>query len=393
MNSTNLYQHYCDQRRAAHQFRSLKDSQVLPGGEVLRDGRKLLNFASNDYLGLSQHPALIAASKDYAARYGAGSAASRLITGNHPLYGQLETKLAKGKGTEAALIFNSGYQANLSVLAALADSDALGQNVTVLADRLSHNSLLQGALLSGTRLQRFQHNDYDHLENLLRGQQDKNSHVIIVTESVFGMDGDCPDLAALITLKNKFGAMLYVDEAHATGVYGVDGFGMAADHKGQIDIVMGTFGKALGSFGAYIACNAVLRDYLLQRCGGMIYSTALPPSVLGSIEAALDLLPQMHDARFYLASQAKRVRQTLMQQGWNIGTSTTHIIPLLLGGEESATSLAQELEHKGILAPAIRPPTVPAASSRLRLSLSAVHDISAIDHLLTILADETRNAA
>lgn len=393
MTSDNPYQHYCDQRRSAHQFRSLKNSEIHSHGKVLRDGQELINFASNDYLGLSQHPALIAASQDYAARFGAGSTASRLITGNHPFYHRLEDKLANGKGTQAALIFNSGYQANLSVLAALADGDALGKPVTVLADRLSHNSLLQGALLSGARLQRFQHNDYEHLENLLRGLQDKNTHVIIVTESVFGMDGDCSDLPTLIALKQKYSAMLYVDEAHATGVFGADGFGMAADYKGQIDVVMGTFGKALGSFGAYIACSFVLRDYLLQRCGGMIYSTALPPSILGTIEAALELLPHLQDARTYLLQKSARVRQGLKQQGWNIGASTTHIIPLLLGGEESATGLAHRLENKGILAPAIRPPTVPAGTSRLRLSLSAAHTADVLAHLLSALADEKKSAA
>lgn len=390
------FQDYCQQRKTARQFRYLVDSEILPEGRVQRDGEKLINFASNDYLGLSQHPVLIQRTAG-AAEYGAGSTASRLITGNHPLYGVVEDKLAKGKGSETALVMASGYQANLTVLAALADSSVWGKPVTILADRLTHHSLLQGGMLgmaSGdTKLLRFQHNDYAHLGNLLRQQAEKNTQAIIVTESVFGMDGDCADLTILSRLAQSFDAMLYVDEAHATGLYGPNGFGFCAAHKGQIDIAMGTFGKALGGFGAYIACSAIIRDYLVQRCGGLIYSTALPPMVLAAMDAAVDLLPSLETQRAHLATESARVRQSLRQQGWNIGASTTHIIPLILGSEESAAAMAAALQQRGMLAPAIRPPTVPRGTSRLRLSLSAAHSPVDIDQLIAALAGLAPNFA
>ena len=380
---------YTEQRKADHQFRSLMASEILPHGRARRDGKDYINFASNDYLGLSQHPQLIARARECAEKFGTGSTASRLITGNHPLYEKIEAKLAKGKGTEAALVMSSGYQSNVMVLAALADSSVIGKSVTILADRLSHNSLLQGGLLASatgdTKLARFHHNDYAHLETLLQQQAEKNTQCIIVTESVFGMDGDCADLGVLSVLAEKFGAMLYVDEAHATGLYGADGFGLCANHKSRIDIAMGTFGKALGSFGAYIACSHAVRDYLVQRCGGLIYSTALPPAVLATIDAALDLLPTLDNERAFLVAQSSRLRQALQQQGWNCGNSTTHIIPIILGHEEAATELAEKLKQNGILVPAIRPPTVPRGTSRLRISLSAAHSKADINQLLSAI--------
>ncbi|MDP9128586.1 MAG: aminotransferase class I/II-fold pyridoxal phosphate-dependent enzyme, partial [Pseudomonadota bacterium] len=321
----------------------------------------------------------------YAERYGAGAGASRLITGNGPAYAGIEAKLAKGKGTEAALVLSSGYQANLTVLAALADEAVIGRPVTILADRLCHNSLLQGARLSGASVSRFRHNDYDHLEQLLRRASARGAQSLIVSESVFSMDGDCADLGALAALARHFDAMLYIDEAHATGLFGPGGFGLAAGHRGSIDVIMGTFGKALGGFGAYIACGEILRDYLVQRCGGLIYSTALPPSVLGAMDAALELLPFMDQERAYVLEQAGRVRAGLQAQGWDCGTSTTQIIPIILGGSDSAMSLADELQRHDILAAAIRPPTVPPGTSRLRLSISAAHKLEDLDHLLAVM--------
>lgn len=387
------FESYCTRRKEAHQFRQLTESTILPDARVIRDGKTLINFASNDYLGLSQNPVLIERARETALRYGVGSTASRLITGNHPLHTIIEEKLATGKGSEAALVMASGYQTNLTVLAALADSEVIGKPVTILADRLTHNSLLQGGMLSmassNTKLMRFKHNDYTHLENLLQQQSVRGAQSIIMTESVFGMDGDCADLGVLSSLAEKFGAALYVDEAHATGLYGADGFGFCADHKGRIDIAMGTFGKALGSFGAYIACSHTIRDYLVQRCGGLIYSTALPPMVLAAIDAAIDLLPTLSTQRAHVIEQSIRLRAALQLQGWNIGTSSTHIVPIILGHEEAATKLAETLLSRGILAPSIRPPTVPSGTSRLRLSLSAAHKAGDIDYLIKILSTQT----
>jgi len=379
------YRAYCEKRKAEGLFRALRETESLPGGKAAQGGKVFVNFSSNDYLGLSRHPEIIRAAQEAAACWGAGSTSSRLIAGENPLYADIEGKIARGKGTEAALVLCSGYQANITALAALADSEAVGKPVAILADRLCHNSLLQGALLSGARLTRFRHNDLGHLVTLLEQQKDKDNHVIIVTESVFGMDGDRADLARLIEIKKSYGAMLYVDEAHATGLFGPNGFGLASEHKGQVDVIMGTFGKALGSFGAYIASSSILRDYLIQRCGGFIYSTGLPPPTLASIDAALDLLPRMEKERAYLQQQSARLREALMQGGWDCGASTTHIIPVLLGGEDAATDLAESLGKHGMLAPAIRPPTVPAGTSRLRISLSSAHSESDINKLIDLM--------
>ena len=388
MNRYDPYRQFCEARKTAQQFRQLQETRILPDGFAERAGQRLINFSSNDYLGLSQHPALLQRAQEYAARFGVGSTASRLITGNIPGYAKIEQDLARGKGSETALIMNSGYQANMTILSALADPDVVGKPVTVLADRLSHNSLLQGVMSGGARLARFHHNNYDHLEQLLAQQTTRGTHVIIVTESVFGMDGDRADLPRLIALAHHYNALLYVDEAHATGVFGENGFGLTADHKGQIDLVMGTFGKALGSFGAYVACNHVLRDYLVQRCGGLIYSTGLPPAILGSIEAALEIIPSLGAERLHLQQQASHLRQQLTWQGWNCGSGTTQIIPVIMGDEQAAIRLAEILRAKDILVPAIRPPTVPRGTSRLRLSLSAVHKPGDIQYLIDVMAEQ-----
>ncbi len=233
MAKTDIYSAYCARRAAQDRLRELKTSTIAPHGRIFRDGRELVNFASNDYLGLSLHPALIEASRAYAEQYGAGVAASRLVTGEHPAFAALEARLAAAKNQPAALVMAAGYQTNLTAVAALADKDVAGRPVTILADRLAHHSLLQGAVLSGARLIRFLHNDCNHLERLLKARSEKGDYCLIVTESVFGMDGDIADLARIGALAQRHDALLYVDEAHATGVFGARGFGLCEDfpHK------------------------------------------------------------------------------------------------------------------------------------------------------------------
>lgn len=373
MTKTEPYTTYCRERQAQNRFRTLRESVIQPHGRVERGGVSYVNLASNDYLGLSQHPALKDAARAYVATFGAGTTASRLITGNHPAYAHIERTLAKAKGKEAALILPTGYQANITVLAALADRSVVGRPVTILADRLAHHSLLQGAALSGARLMRFRHNDYDHLESLLQAQ--KGAFCLIVSESVFGMDGDRADLNRLGALAEAYNALLYIDEAHAVDL---------APRPG-IDVIMGTFGKALGSFGAYIACSQSVRDYLVQRCGGLVYSTALPPAILGSISAALDLLPHLEKERAHLQTLSTHLRQSLTAQGWNCGNSTTQILPIIVGEESVALNMAERLKREGFLVPAIRPPTVPPQTSRLRLSISAVHRAEDIERLISVM--------
>ena len=387
MAKTEIYRAYCAERAALDRLRSLKASALAPDGRIWRDGRLLVNFASNDYLGLSLHPALIAASRAYAEKYGAGVAASRLVTGEHPAFAALEAKIALAKNQPAALVMASGYQTNLTAIAALADKQVAGRAVSILADRLAHHSLLQGAVLSGARLLRFQHNDCDHLEQLLRARKGKGDFCLIVTESVFGMDGDLADLARIGALAREYDALLYVDEAHATGVFGARGYGLCEDFSDVVDVAMGTFGKALGGFGSYLACAPEIRDFLIQRCGGLVYSTGLPPAVLGAMDAALSLAPQMAAQRQALLAQAARLRAALKAQGWNCGASASQIVPVLIGAESDALLLAAELERAGFLIPAIRPPTVPVGSSRLRLSLSAAHKTADIDALIAALGE------
>ncbi|EFK05463.1 8-amino-7-oxononanoate synthase [delta proteobacterium NaphS2] len=363
------------ERERSGRLRALKGLSPLPGARVRVKGRVLDNFSSNDYLGLSMHPLLRERAIEYTERYGAGAAASRLICGTMDCCLALESKLADLKGTEAALIFNSGYQANVSLLPALADRRSL-----ILSDRLNHNSLIKGAMLSRCRVIPFRHNDTDHLKKLLEENMDKGySRLIVVTESVFSMDGDCADLGALSELAQDFGAWLMVDEAHAMGVMGKRGMGLACGKK--VDLAMGTFGKAGGSFGAYAACSRKVRDYLVNCCSGFIYSTGLPPAVLGTIDAALDLIPGLDEERTLLQFRADRLRATLNAGGFNTGDSVTQIIPVILGDEGGTVSLSKKLEENGILATAIRPPTVPSGGSRIRLSLSAAHTRDQLERL------------
>jgi 8-amino-7-oxononanoate synthase len=347
----------------------------------LANGRELIDFSSNDYLGLSQHPEVQARAADYALRHGAGSAGSRLVSGTLPEHLAVEARLAAFKGCEAALLFASGWQANSSILPTLAA--LAGEPVTLFADRLIHASLHAGAAQAGLRQVRFRHNDLDHLDRLLSLPEHKGGLRLIVTESVFSMDGDRADLPALAALADRHGAILYVDEAHATGVLGPKGAGLCAQlPKDAPVIVMGTLGKALGGFGAYVAGPQVLIDAMIQACGGFIYSTAPPPAVLGALDAALDLVPRMDAERAHLLGQAERVRAAAAAKGFDTFGSSTQIAPIGLGDEARALAAMAALEARDLLAVAIRPPTVPKGSSRLRLTLSAAHSAQDVDRLV-----------
>ncbi len=365
--------------------RKLRPMTREAGGMVrLQDGRRLIDFSSNDYLGLALHPELTARAADYAQRLGAGSAASRLVSGTLPEHLAVERKLAAFKGCEAALLLASGYQANASALPALIGM--MPGPVKVFADRLNHASLHAGLAQARVGQIRYRHNDLGHLDRLLASPDHQGATRLIVTESVFSMDGDRADLPALLALAQQHDAFLYVDEAHATGVLGPRGAGLCAGlPKGSPVIVMGTLGKALGGFGAYIAGPQLLIDTLVQTCGGFIYSTAPPPAVLGALDAALDLVPGMDAERARLLAAADRVRAAAAARGFDTFGSSTQITPIGLGSEERALKAMAQLEAAGILGVAIRPPTVPEGSSRLRLSLSAAHDGEAIARLIAAI--------
>jgi 8-amino-7-oxononanoate synthase len=347
----------------------------------MEDGRTLVDVSSNDYLGLALHPLVRTRAADYAQRLGGSAPASRLVTGTLPEHLAVEERLAAFKRKDAALLFASGYQANSSVLPALIG--LMAGPVQVFADRLNHASLHAGLAQAGARQIRFRHNDLDHLERQLQAADHQGRTRLIVTESVFSMDGDRADLQGLLSLADRYDAILYVDEAHATGVLGPHGAGLcAALPKGAPVIVMGTLGKALGGFGAYVAGPRTLIDALVQRCGGFIYSTAPPPAVLGALDAALDLVPGMDAARERLMAGAARVRAAAGARDLPTFGSTTQIVPVGLGAETRALNASRLLEEAGLLAVAIRPPTVAEGASRLRISLSAAHEDAVIDRLV-----------
>jgi 8-amino-7-oxononanoate synthase len=361
-------------------LRRLRQLDSSSSTEVLVDGKHCISFASNDYLGLSQHPILKRRAIEYIEKYGAGSPSSRLIAGNHTYLEALEKKLADLKGKPASLIFSTGYQLNATVLSTMLKGDS-----AVLIDRLAHFSLLSGIMSRRCSWTRYAHDDTGAIRDLLtKPAMRQKKFRWIVTESVFSMDGNCINMPDYCRAARENEAHLYVDEAHATGVLGESGLGLTVGHD-DVTVCMGTFGKGLGSFGAYIVCSQTIRDYLINFCPGIIYSTALSPGVIGAIDAALDLIPQMHDEREQLQMKASGLRDALRKLGFETGRSATHIIPVIVETAQRASCLSKHLEENGIFAPAIRPPAVEEGKARIRLSLSALHEKAHIDHLLSAL--------
>lgn len=378
MNKVSFIDEELQRREFAHQRRTLKHLSPAATACVTVNGRQMIDFSSNDYLGLARHPLLIERAKLFADRFGTGATASRLISGAFDCMLDVEEKLARLKSAEAALLMSTGYQCNVSIIPALADNSTV-----IFSDELNHNSIIQGIKLAGCDKIIYAHNNLDQLESLLAANVNR-ARKIIVTESVFSMDGDSSDIDRIKQLSDRFNALLIVDEAHATGVLGEAGMGLTVGKS--IDVTIGTFGKALGSFGAYVATSSKIREYLINCCPGFIYTTALPPTVIGAIDAALDLVPTMDEERLRLQKNAHKVRRTLQQQGYQTGASCTQIIPVLIGDEQQTLALSQRLDGAGILATAIRPPTVPAGGSRIRLALSAAHTQQHIDRLLDTFA-------
>ena len=367
------------EREKNYRFRKLSPVSFLEDSGMIaqKEGKELINFCSNDYLGLSQHPGVIAQSVAFANKYGAGSGASRLVSGTLDIHHELEMKLARVFDSEAALVFNSGFQANTSIISAIADRNSL-----ILADKKCHNSLIQGAILSRAEFKRFNHNDYSHLRSLLEKAAQKNyNRVIILSETVFSMDGDRSDLVSLQNLVEDFNAILYSDDAHAVGVLGKQGLGLNYAQPG-VDLSLGTFGKAFGSFGAFLCCSAEVKDYLINFCPGFIYTTASPPAIIGAIDAAMDLIPEMENEREFLFQKVEHVKEKLKSLGYDTGESDSQIIPVIIGSEEETIKLSGFLEEQGIWASAIRPPTVEEGTSRIRITLSALHTQKELEKLI-----------
>lgn len=388
--SESRYQAFLEERAHKGLERSLTAVAAPEAREIRVEGRPFINFSSNDYLGLRFHAALIRRAKEWAGAYGVGSGASRLVTGNLDLFAPIEAKVARLKHKPAALVMASGFQTNAAVLQALLDQTVLGAEPLVFADRLNHASMHFGCQAAGVRQIRYRHGDASHLGELLSQYQGYSRPRFILTESVFSMDGDMAPLGDIAALARAHDACLIVDDAHATGILGEGGAGLSA----EADIVIGTFSKAVGSFGGFVASTETVRDYLVNRCAGLIYSTALPPPVLGAIDAGLDVVPGMNVERARVASLAERFRAGAEGAGLDTGASTTQIVPVILGSAETALAISGRLRQAGLWVTSIRPPTVPASTARLRLAFTAAHHESDIDRLLDVLstADAPRRA-
>ncbi len=381
MHKVLAYTNYLESQKKDELFRKLSSCRHPDARTILIKGREYLNFSSNDYLGLSQHPLVKERASAAATLYGAGNGASRLVSGNHCQFDEIERKLALLKDKPAALLFASGFQANASILHALFDKKILKAEPLVFSDRLNHASMHFGCRAAGVRQIRYRHLDYDHLGQLLAKYVNSDQPKFLLTESVFSMDGDVADLPRLGELAKQHSALLICDDAHATGILGAAGAGLC----GPADVTIGTFSKALGGFGAFVAGSQLMRDYLINRCAGFIYSTAPPPSVLGAMDAALDLLPQLQGERAHVAQLAQSFRDELGARGLDFGGSTTQIVPVILGSAERVVKISDELRQAGLWASAIRPPTVPSGAARLRITFNAAHRESDLERLVLAL--------
>jgi 8-amino-7-oxononanoate synthase len=339
------------------------------GPRLEKEGRSVLNLSSNDYLGLSRHPHVLKRAAEALERFGAGATASRLVVGSLVCHEELETRLAGLKGYPAALVFGSGYAANLGLVGAL-----VGREDHVFVDRLAHASLMDAAVLSRAKIHRFHHNDSAHLDRLL-AKAPLHGRRLVMTESVFSMDGDLAPLAEIAQAADGHGAMVLVDEAHATGVFGEGGSGRirAAGLESRVNLSMGTLSKALGGAGGFVGCSEMMRSHLVNHARPFVYSTAIPPVMAGVALGSLEVIEREPGLGARLLVKAESVRKLLQAAGVNTGTSMSQIIPVMIGDNEKALRVHRRLLTDGLLLIPIRPPTVPPGTARLRLSVMLEH--------------------
>lgn len=359
------------------------------GRNVIVDGQRMLNLSSNDYLGLANDRKLRQEFRETLTTetFLPTSSSSRLLTGNFSIYDRLEQQLADDFGTEAALTFNSGYHANTGILPAVSNTHTL-----ILADKLVHASLIDGIRLSAAKCIRYRHNEYNQLERLLQVNHSEYERIIVVTESIFSMDGDEADLRELVRLKKQYpNVLLYVDEAHAFGVRGQRGLGCAEEQDciNDIDFLVGTFGKALASAGAYIVCRKVIREYLINKMRTFIFTTALPPVAVQWTSFMLERLAGFRQRRETLRFLSNQLREALKNKGYDC-PSTSHIVPLITGESCVAIRKAEELQRKGFYALPVRPPTVPEGTSRIRFSLTAEIRESEMEKLINEISKDEK---
>ncbi|GAA3968810.1 8-amino-7-oxononanoate synthase [Allohahella marinimesophila] len=369
----------------AGQFRQLRLLEGGQGARVTIDGRTLLNFSSNDYLGLAAHPAVGKALKTAVDIYGVGSGASHLVCGHTSAHAALEDALARLTGRSRVLLYSTGYMANLGVASAL-----LSRQDVLLQDKLNHASLLDAAAISGAKLVRYRHADMQHLEERLAALAPSEQRVLVSSDSVFSMDGDVPDLNALASCTAQAGAALQLDDAHGLGVLGEQGGGACEAYgldEAAVPVLMGTFGKALGTAGAFVAGSEQLIETLIQKSRTFMYTTAMPPALAAATSQSIELLQSEGWRRPHLQQLIAGFRKKVSALGLDLMPSDTAIQPLLVGEASAAVNLSKSLLDKGFLVVAIRPPTVPAGQSRLRITLSAAHDENDVDQLVQALAE------
>jgi 8-amino-7-oxononanoate synthase len=372
LKSSNSYEELIAELKQRSLYRQLRTIDAVSGTCVSRAGRPLVNFASNDYLGLTQHPKVKMAAADAAQRFGAGSGASRLITGTLALHSELEARLTAFKQTPAVLTFESGYAAALGTIPAL-----FGQGDVIILDKLAHASLIDGARLSGAEIRVYPHNRLERLSELLdwARQKRRDAKILIITESIFSMDGDSCPLPEIVDLKDEFGAALLLDEAHAIGVLGPNGAGLAAECgvTDRVEIHLGTLSKAIGSSGGFIAGPASLIDLLINRARTFIYSTAPPPAAIAAAIEGLGIIASETGDQLRAALWCNHKELMTKLKHPKPDAAKSAIVPIIVGSEEQALSLSEALLERGFLVPAVRFPTVPRGSARLRLTLSAAH--------------------
>lgn len=375
--------------KKADRWRTLRRVDGPTGAEYILDGKKVIGLSSNNYLGLAEHPAVREGAIKAIEKYGAGAGASRLISGNLAIHEELEARIAKFKGTQAALLFNSGYSANIGVISTLA-----GPGDFVYSDELNHASIIDGCRLSRAQVRVYRHSDMRHLEELLGKDADSKGRKLIVTDTVFSMDGDMASLPEIVALSRTFNVDVMVDEAHATGILGKNGRG-AVDHfnlRGQVAVQMGTLGKALGSFGAYVAGSRDLIDYLINASRSFIYTTALPPSACGAALAAINIVENEPARMAKLWMLTAAYRAALRTSGRKL-PGDTPIVPIIVGSGPAALAAAQKLFDLGFHAQAIRPPTVAEGTSRLRTTITAAHTMEQVTAAAAAIVPILRESA
>ena len=375
-----------DTLRSDGLYRWLRQIEGAQGPRMRVDGREAIVLAGSDYLGLASHPRLKEAARQAIDRYGCSASAARLISGNHDLYPQLEGRLARFKQTEAALVFSTGYLANIGVISALMDS----QDV-VFSDELNHASIVDGCRLSRAEVRVFPHNDVAVLERLLKGETFARRKLIVV-DGLYSMDGDLAPLDEIVGLAERYGCMTMVDDSHGTGVLGKAGRGTAeaSGVLGRIDIETGSLAKALGGFAAYVVGSRTLIEYLINKARSFIFTCAMPPAVLATVLEALAVIEEEPERRQRLSENSRYLRGGLREVGFEVGRGETHIIPLIVGEGERTMRFCQELLDRGVFAQGIRHPSVPRGTERIRLTLTSSHSKADLDAALTALGEVGR---